>query len=43
MTQLEDRKKMYAELLERGNALLPKAIEMIKVLALQELIMEPRG
>ena len=31
MTQLEDRKKMYAELLERGNALLPKAMEMITV------------
>jgi hypothetical protein len=29
MTQLEDRKKMYAELLERGNALLPKALEVI--------------
>ena len=29
MTQLEDRKKMYATLLERGNVLLPKAVEMI--------------
>ena len=29
MTKLEDRKKMYATLLERGNVLLPKAVEMI--------------
>src|SRR5271157_985073 len=29
MTKLEERKMMYAELLERGNALLPKAIEVI--------------
>ena len=29
MTQLEERKKMYAALLERGNALLPKAMEAI--------------
>ena len=30
MTQLEERKKMYAALLERGNALLPKALEVIE-------------
>ena len=30
MTKLEERKKMYAELLERGNALLPKALEVIE-------------
>jgi hypothetical protein len=30
MTKLEERKKMYAELLERGNNLLPKALEVIE-------------